>query len=345
MLQTALHDSAKKARYVASFLRRGLVHTNLQLLYDCNFRCRICDFWKDEYKSRPRLSASQVEVISGKLAEIGPQIVSIGGGEPLMHPEIVEVVRALGRHHFPVMICNGWMVNPKVARSLWAAGMYEISVSVDYAEPAKHDLQRGIPGAYERAFAALKTLHESRTLPEQRVHMISVVMDDNIDDLERLIERCRDLGITFLLTLYSSGRGDKPKLAVPGDVSERLLALKRKHKNFVALSGYLGRFSQALRDNGVAGCRAGKNLCNIDNHGNVSLCIDRLDAPVGNILTDEMRVLEKRLLEFHDRNTCGSCWTSCRGTIETLMYGRAPHKALWDYFQMARPIPLGGAFA
>ncbi|MBI5480438.1 MAG: hypothetical protein HY906_16360 [Deltaproteobacteria bacterium] len=49
-------EGLKKARYALSFLRRGLVHTNLQLLYQCNFRCQICDFWRPEFQGAPRLS-------------------------------------------------------------------------------------------------------------------------------------------------------------------------------------------------------------------------------------------------------------------------------------------------
>ncbi|MEW5907170.1 MAG: radical SAM protein, partial [Elusimicrobiota bacterium] len=102
-----LRELRKGVRYGWSFVRRRLVHTNLQLLYDCNFRCGICDFWRRPQGSA-RLSAAQVAAISEKLDRIGPQIVSIGGGEPLLHPEIVEVVRVLALRHFPVMISNGW---------------------------------------------------------------------------------------------------------------------------------------------------------------------------------------------------------------------------------------------
>ena len=52
------------------------------------------------------MSAAHARIISDKLACIGSQIVSIGGGEPLLHPELMEIVSALARHHIPVMICS-----------------------------------------------------------------------------------------------------------------------------------------------------------------------------------------------------------------------------------------------
>jgi MoaA/NifB/PqqE/SkfB family radical SAM enzyme len=340
MIETLLYDSTKKARYIRSWIGKRLVHTNLQLLYNCNFRCKICDYWRPEQRGRPQLSLQQVRTISDKLAQVGPQLISIGGGEPLMHPQIIEVVRALSKHHFPVMICNGWFITPENARALWEAGMYEISVSVDYLDPAKHDAQRGVPGAWERAVRALDVLFEQRTHSEQRVHMISVIMDDNLDDVEPLIQLSRERGFTYLLTLYSDGRGEKARREIADDVTPRLLALKERYPEFVVLRDYVAGFSQAIRDGGIGGCRCGKNLCNIDSQGDVSLCIDRLDESVGNLLTDSMEVIEQRLLERYHNNSCKECWTSCRGNIETIMYGDRSLANLWDYWQLTKPVGL-----
>lgn len=333
-------DRGRKLRYLRNFLAGRLVHTNLQLLYTCNFRCRICDFWQPSYRDAARLSLKQVETISDKLAQIGPQIVSIGGGEPLLHPDIVGVVRALARHHFPVMICNGWYVTPEMARSLWQAGIYEVSISVDYADAKKHDEQRGAPGAYERALAALRVLNQERIHPRQRVHMISVVLEDNLDDLEPLIQMCREMGITYLVTLYSDSRGQRSVRSIPGQASQRLLGLKRKYREFVAVRGYLARFSEAIANGGIGSCSAGKQLCNIDSQGQVGLCIDRICEPVGNILTDDMTQLEQRLLAAHRENACQACWTSCRGNIDTLRSPRQIFGNAWDYHQMSKGLPL-----
>jgi MoaA/NifB/PqqE/SkfB family radical SAM enzyme len=333
-------DPGKMGRYGYSFLRGRLVHTNLQLLYDCNFKCQICDFWKAAYRGRPRLTVDQVRTIASKLDELGPQIVSIGGGEPLLHDDIAGVVRALAQRHFPVMICNGWFVTAENARALFEAGIYEVSISVDYADPEKHDAQRGTPGAYRRAIEALQTLHKARVHPWQRVHMISVVMDDNVGDLESLIRLSRDMGITYLVTLYSDWRGRAESRATRPDISRILLDLKDRYPDFVQLRGYLARFTDAIAHGGVGPCYAGKHLCNVDCQGDVTLCIDRLDDPVGNLLRDDARVIERRLLEKHRSNECRRCWTSCRGSIETLMYGGDRVGNLVDYFRMTRPVSL-----
>jgi AdoMet-dependent heme synthase len=340
----ALPDLRKKLRFARCFLHNQLIHVNLQILYTCNYRCGICDFWKPPWRQKPSLSAAQTEVISEKLNRIGPQIISIGGGEPMLHPELVAIVRALARHHFPVMITNGSLVTPELARELFAAGMIEISVSVDYSDPQKHDAQRGVAGAHARAIEALRNLQANRTHPEQRVNMISVILEDNLPDVERLLETCRELGITYLVTLYSHSRGAKPQRLAGVDISGQLLALKHRHRHFVALRGYLARFTEAAAEGGIGPCHAGRNLCNIDSQGDVCLCIDRLEDPVGNILTDDIYQLERRLLECHQGNRCRDCWTSCRGSIEAMRHGRRRLTNLLDYYQMTRPVTLKAAF-
>lgn len=335
-----MSDFGKKCRIVAAFLRRRLLHLNLQILYQCNFKCGICDFWKEPYRGRPRLDVAQVEVIAAKVARIGPHIVSIGGGEPLMHPELPEIVRALSHRHFTAMITNGWFVTPTLARSLFAAGLYEASVSIDFADPAKHDAQRGRAGAHARGLEALRVLHAARTHAHQRVHMISVVMDDNLDEIEPLLGICASLGITYLVTLYSNCRGGKQPRPVASDVSAHLLRLKKQYPRFVVLRGYIARFSEAIAAGGIGSCAAGRNLWDIDSTGRVSLCIDRLDEPLGNILEDDIDNLVRTLRERHRNNDCRTCWTSCRGSIETLMNGRGLLSNLTDYRRMTRPLAL-----
>lgn len=340
----AFPELRKKLRFAKSFLRDRLVHVNLQILYSCNYRCAICDFWKPSWRQKPTLSATQAEVISEKFNLLGPQIISIGGGEPMLHPELTAIVRTLARHHFPVMITNGSLVTPELARDLFAAGMVEISVSVDYADSTKHDAQRGVADAHAQAIEGLRILHGSRTDPQQRVNMISVIMENNLPDVEPLIETCRQLGITYLVTLYSHSRGTKPERLAGAGVSERLLAIKQRRRHFVALRGYLERFTEAAATNGIGPCYAGRNLCNIDSQGDVGLCIDRLEDPVGNILTDDVFDIERRLLERHRSNQCRDCWTSCRGSVEAVRHRRGRLANLLDYYHMTRPVALKGAF-
>ncbi len=67
-----LHDIPKRLHYLYGFLQKRLIHLNLQILYTCNFHCKICDFWKEPSRDLPRLSAAQIRIIGAKLTRLGP---------------------------------------------------------------------------------------------------------------------------------------------------------------------------------------------------------------------------------------------------------------------------------
>jgi MoaA/NifB/PqqE/SkfB family radical SAM enzyme len=336
-----MHEFTKRAWLLYSGLRKRLIHLNLQLLYQCNFKCNICDFWHPPFSKIPRMRLSQIRQIAEKLRPLGPQFISIGGGEPLMHKELFDIIRVLAKDNFPVMICNGWYMTPEKARKLFEAGLYEVSVSVDYASAEKHDRQRNKPGAFDRALKALAMLNENRVHPDQRVHLISVVMEDNIDEIEPLVKIAKDMGITFLLTFYCDSRGRRETRVEPKEIARRLLDIQRRYPEFVSLPEYLARFAEAGEaGHGIGPCYAGKNLYNIDCQGNVTRCIDRLDEPVGNILTDPLEKIVAGLNAQFLTQDCHDCWTSCRGSIEALLYGKQKVANLLAYHRMIKPMPL-----
>src|SRR5512136_2980880 len=129
-----LNGLAKEAHYqyrclrlAGGLLRRKLIHCNLQVTYRCNFRCQICDFWKDEYDKSQELSLADVRLIGRKLNRLGTLIISLAGGEPLMREDLDEIIAILNQeNHFPILITNGWYVDEARAKSILRAGLQEI---------------------------------------------------------------------------------------------------------------------------------------------------------------------------------------------------------------------------
>jgi MoaA/NifB/PqqE/SkfB family radical SAM enzyme len=148
--------------------------------------------------------------------------------------------------------------------------------------------------------------------------MISVLMDDNLEEVEPLLRLCRDLGVTYFINLYSSSRGTKPLRMPNGKVTGVLLDLKAKYPEFVSLSSYIERFDEAIAQGGIGNCQTGYLAFNIGSRGEVSRCIDTLDEPVGNILTEDVIAIQDRLRKAQKEKDCGECWTSCRGFAECL---------------------------
>lgn len=336
-LRQELHYQYRCLRLLKQFALQGFINCNLQVTYRCNFQCQICDFWKEEHQGKDELSLDQVREIGRKLNQLGTLIISLAGGEPLIREDLPEIIRILNQaNHFPILITNGWFVDEERARSLLQAGLQEISVSVDYADAAKHDAQRGVPGAWEKAMRALELLHRNRPDRRNRVHMISVLMDDNLEDVEQLIKLSRDIGVTYMLSLYSWNRGTKERRLPEQKVTGHLLALKHKYPEFVSLTSYIEQMDRAVEQGGIGNCQTGRLLLNIDNRGNVARCTETLDEPVGNILSEDMFAIRDKLHQLQREKECSQCWTSCRGFAESMM--RPPRlRQFKEFFHSVKP--------
>lgn len=335
-LESELNYYRKSLNLVSAFFRKHFIHCNLQVTYRCNFECQICDFWKDDYDKTRELSLKDVEIISKKLSELGTIIVSLAGGEPLIRKDLYQIIGILNKNHFPILITNGWYINEENSKAILRAGLQEISVSVDYANPAKHDTQRGAPGAFDKAINALKLLRKNRPYRRNRIHMITVLMDDNLEEIEPLIKLSREIGVTYMVNLYSFNRGTKTGKLPANNVTQYLLSLKKKYPEFITLHSYIERLDQAISKGGIGNCQTGRLLLNIDNKGNVARCTETLGEPVGNILTQSMTDIRRSLWDRYKNQDCALCWTSCRGFVES-MYTPPRWKQFKDFLITVKP--------
>lgn len=312
-----LHNAKKKVSLFSNYIRKKPVWCMWQVTYRCNFRCAFCNYWQYEVDRGMELTPDLYALGAEKLKEVGTMMISLAGGEPLLREDLADIVRALMPYHFVFLTTNGWLVTPEKANALFKAGIYGVSVSIDFADPKKHDERRGIKGAHERALSALRILSESRMADYQRVNLNCVLMHDNLDEIEDLIVLAKEHGALFMVQPYGKLKtGDEAFL--PGeDVSRHLVRLWEKHRNFVSNREFLMRFDQHL-DDGVPGCRAGQAFFNIDNYGNVSKCVEFANDVVGNIIHDDVHKLMDGLNQKYRTNRCAGCWYNCRGEMESL---------------------------
>jgi MoaA/NifB/PqqE/SkfB family radical SAM enzyme len=305
----------KLVKMAAKILTKGLIQANVMINYECNCRCRICDYWREPYVSVPPMTMETARVVTAKLRRLAPLSMCLVGGEPLLHPNLIDLAGPLARDHFLDLVTNGWHMTTELAKELFGLGLYEIAVSLDYSEPAAHDAQRGRSGVFERAVTALESLAANRRRKDQRVRLISVLMDDNLDDIENLSILCRKLGVFHSLTLCYCGRG---KGRPPADLEQavkRLKEIEARRPELLIVPGFLDGFLSR------GPCKSGLNLMAIDPKGQMLRCIDRQERPVGSLLEEDMEALLARMREVARSEWCDDCWTSCRGVVEPLLYG------------------------
>jgi MoaA/NifB/PqqE/SkfB family radical SAM enzyme len=293
----------------------------------------------------PEMTVAQFESGSEKLAELGTLLVSLAGGEPLVRPDIVDIARAVGRYHFAFITTNGWFVTKELAEELFGVGIWGVSISIDYADADRHDARRGMPGAYERALAAIDHFSRARRYKWQRVNWMSVLLEDNIDQIEPMLEMAAERGAYFMVQPYCVQKtGSRRFLHRGRPVSDYLLGLRARYANFLSNPYFLSHFDHAL-NGGVPGCMAGRGFFNIDSTGDIAVCVERRTHPVANLFEHSAGEIVRRLRGDTTPSRCTACWYNCRGEIESLYHPWGLIKSLPTYlYDRGRP-PLGDRIA
>jgi len=313
-----LSPTEKKWRLFRAWTSNHPLWCAWQVTYRCNFRCRFCHYWHDPLGRADEPTVADYAAGARKLAGMGTLLISLAGGEPLLRADLPDIVAAIGEYHFPFVTTNGWLVTPQSARDLMHAGVWGVSVSIDYARSDPHDRRRGMVGAWEQAWRAVELLSAARIHKFQRVNVIAVLMEDNFDELEGLLAMSARRCAYFMVQPYGHLKtGSRAYVHDNGPVSPRLLQLRRTWRNFLSNPYYLGLFD-AFLGGGVGNCRAGRAFFNIDSTGDIAPCVERRGHPVANLYRDDVRAIRDRLRHASKDNRCVACWYNCRGEVESL---------------------------
>jgi MoaA/NifB/PqqE/SkfB family radical SAM enzyme len=304
----------------------------LQVTNRCNMTCSFCDFWPNGAAPEEELSLDELRRLAAELFSLGRAIVSIEGGEPCVRQDLVEIVRAFGAVHLPILYTNGWYVTPELARALFDAGLMQAGVSIDYPDE-RHDRKRGLPGALPRAWAAVDAFRGAAPHGGKQVHVMTVLTRDNAGDVEALLGQSAARGVGHVVTLLSDRgyrRGKGRDVLPEAGIGRELLALWRRHPHWRFFREYLEGIDAFLAHEPLPTCRAGQQTLNVDHLGNVSPCIETIDRPVGSLREAPLPVLWERLRERQEEvAACQQCWTACRGFSQALG-GGGSLRGWWD---------------
>jgi MoaA/NifB/PqqE/SkfB family radical SAM enzyme len=99
----------------------------------CNLSCTYCNEFDDFSKPVP---AAEMSRRIDLLADLGTSIIAFSGGEPLLHPELDDlIVRIRGRGVIAGMITNGYLLTADRIQRLNRAGLEHMQISIDNVQP------------------------------------------------------------------------------------------------------------------------------------------------------------------------------------------------------------------
>jgi len=128
----------------------------LQYNYMCNFKCKHCAIEKFKQHQTRSLAVADVKRIADQADAMGLASICISGGEPLIFPDLKDVVDAIGPDRFVISIdTNGWLLSEEKIKWLVDIGVDRIHLSVDGLEE-NHNMFRGAKGSWQKCIDALK---------------------------------------------------------------------------------------------------------------------------------------------------------------------------------------------
>jgi MoaA/NifB/PqqE/SkfB family radical SAM enzyme len=132
----------------------------------CNAACDFCGFARDKTLVGPRrhLDADGFAQALPILYRRGIRFVTLQGGEPLVHPDIVRLVAEMATAGMQsAIITNGWFL-PRDIEALADAGLRRLIISIDSADLSEHENNRGLDGLAPRIRQGIAQAH-ARGLP------------------------------------------------------------------------------------------------------------------------------------------------------------------------------------
>jgi MoaA/NifB/PqqE/SkfB family radical SAM enzyme len=99
----------------------------------CNLSCAYCN--EHDKVSEPVPLAAMLERVDA-LSALGTSIVTLSGGEPLLHPDLDDIIRRIrGRGMMATLVTNGYLLSPERIARLNRAGLDNLQLSIDNIHP------------------------------------------------------------------------------------------------------------------------------------------------------------------------------------------------------------------
>jgi MoaA/NifB/PqqE/SkfB family radical SAM enzyme len=178
-------------------------HVFLEVHMECNLRCVQCDIYALRNPADELTEAERRDVVR-QVAEWHPQIrIVLGGGEAFARKPMLYAVgeEARTRGVYTTVSTNGTLLRDSDFERLPASGIRCVVVSIDSDEPQVHNRIRGIPGTFERATRAVRSLVAARDRAREDFSVLtsSILGAHNLDRVESLVRFLEGLGVDTTL--------------------------------------------------------------------------------------------------------------------------------------------------
>jgi MoaA/NifB/PqqE/SkfB family radical SAM enzyme len=262
----AMHRKLRETRMLA----KGLLSTRHPVLVHiipirrCNLACTYCNEYDDFSKPVP---TEEMFARIDRLGAMGTSIITISGGEPLLHPDLDAIIARIRKNGIMAgMITNGYLLVADRIEKLNRAGLEYLQISIDNVKP--DDVSK----------KSLKVLDQKLELLAKHAEFqvnINSVLGSGVADPEDALtvaHRAVELGFTSTVGILHDHNGQLEPLGPrEQEIFEEIISLEKR--SFTRINKFQHNIAKGVENDWR--CRAGARYLYICEDGLVHYCAPR----------------------------------------------------------------------
>jgi len=310
----------------------------LNITENCNAKCIYCDWWKQKKNSSP---LKELIFSIDDAIKIGLKGVRISGGEPLLYPNLQELISYIKKRNLIAMICTSANTNFQEMMTIVEAGTDVISISIDTLEPHIFKKIRGYP--IDVVLKNIRSLSKIR-LKGFEIILSVVLTPMNLNGLTDLLEYSKKLDLVVNITpcQYNSHVNQRIRNNLEFKENDRvklknlMTKIKNSSKNGLRLLNsdkFLTKAVDFLIDGAIPlnhECMTGFSSAIRMVNGKIKLChsLEPLPKdPISKIwFSTEATALRQKMVRLE----CSFCWVSCHVDQRRFLNPKYISQEIWD---------------
>jgi len=292
----------------------------------CNLSCTYCNEY--DQHSDPVPVADLLQRVD-RLAELRTSIVTMSGGEPLLHPDLDRVIQRVHEHGMiSGLITNGYLLTADRIQRLNEADLDQLQISVDNVQP--DDVSKKSLKVLDRK---LQLLAEHAGF-QVNINSVLGAGVRNPEDAAVVARRAVELGFISTVGILHDGSGQLRALE-----PEHLRIYEQISSLATRSFGRINRYNPFQRNlvqgkpNGWWYCRAGARYLYVCEHGLVHYCSQQRGHP--GIPLEQYTLADIRREYLTKKGCAPYCTISCVHQVSIIDRWRDPQKV--DYAPSQRP--------
>lgn len=332
--------------------RSAPLSAHLCITARCNYRCKHCGATTPD-RQRELTRDQWIEVIR-ELQDLGVAYIVFSGGEPLLRPDMEDIVASVDDRSTTLLFTNGRELSPGRAAALKRAGLFILSVSIDSPDAEEHNRLRRNPRAFDHALRAIGCASEAGlyTLVSAVVYRRHLTRE-NIVRLAQLVQRHGAHELRIHQPIPRGHLAESPEAESIFYQEDDVARLNEIQFSLNSAGGDFPKISALSYTEGPCkfGCGAGVLHSYISATGELWPC-DFVPLSFGNVLQEDLAEVYARMLDAVGipKTFCWACKLAGELKDRRLPLGRSESHALAradrsssypQFFRDLQSVPIG----